>query len=131
MHDSPADAPVPVPDRAPRWSDARDQMIAASALQEHIIANAPTLPAEITVHERIGLAKGYKFLTPEVDVDVHLHPGDSIVDYQVMLGGLLRQELLPPVPGEPRRVRSELRGSAFGCTFRVTVRSAAPMPVAS
>lgn len=119
-------------ERIPRWRDARDQMIHACALQEHILANAPFLPARITVQERLALAKGYTFSAPEDDLIAMLHPEHSPAEYQSLLGGEFTVMPHPVDPGCAPRVMEVLAGSAFGCTFRIWVlKDAHPAAVAA
>jgi hypothetical protein len=107
--------PEPLTDetRTPRWSDARDQMIHACALQEHIIANAPVLPVDITVHCRRGLRHNFVFETAEFDVRVYLHRDRAAVEaYQVAFGGDVSEST-----HDDGAVYVAVSGNMFGCRF--------------
>lgn len=99
--------------RTPRWSDARDQMIHACALAEHIISTAPVLPTDITVHCRRGLRNNYAFATDEVDVRVYLHRNrDAVEAYQAAFGGDVSEST-----HDDGAVYVAVSGSMFGCRF--------------
>lgn len=114
---SEAEASTPAADaaRTPRWSDARDQMIHACALQEHIIATAPVLPTDISVHIRTDLRDGYAFVTDEIDVRVYLHRNLAAIElYRAEFGGEVSE-----LVHKTGSVCTTLRGSMFGCRFEV------------
>jgi NADPH-dependent ferric siderophore reductase len=111
MHDS----PTTISGKVPRWTDARDQMIHACALQEHFIATGPVLPSEVKVVARDCLVKGYKFPTDEIDLDVYLHHNVAGVwAYQAQFGGEITT-----VPRGDGMVCVRLAGREFGCSFVV------------
>jgi hypothetical protein len=114
---SETEASTPAADaaRTPRWSDARDQMIHACALQEHIISMATVLPASVTVNMRYSLAQGYLYTDGETDVTVHLSQDpDAVRGYQEFLGGEVSE-----APHGDGRINTNLTGDMFGCSFRV------------
>lgn len=118
MHESPADVPAatPIVERTPRWTDARDQMIHACALQEHIIASAPVLPTDVRVNARYALVHGYQHTSDEIDVEVYLHQNpEAVAAYQVAFGGELRRE----VRSNGTKLYTELTGYLAGCRFSV------------
>lgn len=101
--------------RVPAWTDARDQMIHACALQEHIIAAGPVLPTSIRVEQiAVRPTSGQR-----VDVTVYLHRNAPGVEaFQRFLGGELQSESSKLDDGTDGHLVS-LTGAAFGCTFRV------------
>ena len=104
---------------APRWTDARDQMIHACALQEHIIATAPVLPTSVQVNVRFTLAQGYQPSDDEVDVAIHLHQNaDAVHAFREFLGGEISEDMRKNAAGHDA-VHVELKGRLFGCSFKV------------
>lgn len=111
--------------RVPAWSDVRDQMIHACALQEHIIASGPALPSSIRVDQiAVRTTGGSRF-----DVTVYLHRNAVGVEaYQRFLGGDLSREPQQMDDGGDG-VLVALTGFAYGCSFRVW--TLAPLALAS
>lgn len=106
--------------RTPRWSDARDQMIHACALQEHIIASAAVLPSSVKVDMRYSLAMGHRYTDGEFDVTVYVHQDpEAVRAYREFLGGEVTEGPNGTVVGELVQVKTELTGEMFGCSFRV------------
>lgn len=106
--------------RTPRWSDARDQMIHACALAEHIISMATVLPTSVTVNMRYALARGYRYTDGETDVVVHLHADpDAVRAYQEFLGGTVVEAPHGFSAAGVAQVKVELTGELFGCSFSV------------
>lgn len=113
---SEAPAATPTANLVPRWADARDQMIHACALQEHIIANAPVLPTDVKVHVRNALVCGYENTGDETDVEVYLHQDPAgVAAYQKLLGGELHKALR----SGGTKLYTELVGHMAGCRFSV------------
>lgn len=111
--------PNPTENPVPAYTEARDQMIHAFALAEHIVAqNTPVVPAAVSVNSRFQLLNHHRHVSAdiEVDVDVMLYgdAADAVRAYQPLLGGQVREETR-----EGGRLFTELRGQAHGCTFKV------------
>ncbi len=126
---SEAEASTPPVDaaRTPRWTDARDQMIHACALQEHIISMATVLPTSVTVNMRYALARGYRYTDGEIDVTVHLHADpDAVCAYQEFLGGEVAEMPHGVSSAGVAQVKVELTGEMFGCSFSVWALTDAP-----
>lgn len=101
---------------APAYAEARDQMIHACALQEHIIASAPVLPSSIAVHQGYLLFGSQRFVSGEdADVVAMVSGGpEEVRAYQGFLGGEFRQ-----TTRADGGVLSELVGRMYGASFRI------------
>jgi hypothetical protein len=119
---SETEASTPAADaaRTPRWTDARDQMIHACALQEHIIAMAAVLPTSVKVDMRYSLAMGHRYTDGEFDVTVYVHQNpEAVRAYREFLGGEVTEGPNGTEADGRAQIVTELSGEMFGCSFRV------------